>query len=62
MGSGSSDPTKISFYGHQMQLQDLVDALRENRPPAVEGREARNAVALIRALYASAESGAPVKI
>ena len=62
MGSGSSDPTKISFYGHQMQLQDLVDALRENRPPAVEGREARNAVALIRALYASAESGAPVTI
>ena len=62
MGSGSSDPTKISFYGHQMQLQDLVDALREHRPPAVEGREARNAVALIRALYASAESGAPVKI
>jgi len=62
MGSGASDPTKISFQGHQMQLQDLVDAVRENRPPAVEGREARNAVALIRALYASAERGAPVKL
>jgi predicted dehydrogenase len=61
MGSGSSDPTKINFQGHQMQLQDLVDAIHQNRTPAVEGREARNAVALIRALYASAESGVPVK-
>jgi predicted dehydrogenase len=62
MGSGSSDPTKINFQGHQMQLQDLVDAIHQNRTPAVEGREARNAVALIRALYASAESGAVVKL
>jgi UDP-N-acetyl-2-amino-2-deoxyglucuronate dehydrogenase len=62
MGSGSSDPTKINFYGHQLQLQDLVDAIQQNRRPAVEGREARNAVALIRALYQSAETGAPVKV
>ena len=60
--SGSSRPDSISFVGHQMQLQDLVDSIRENRRPAVEGREARNAVALIRALYASADSGAPVKL
>ena len=62
MGSGATDPTAINFYGHQLQLQDLVDAVRENRQPAVEGREARNAVALIRAIYASAERGAPVKV
>jgi UDP-N-acetyl-2-amino-2-deoxyglucuronate dehydrogenase len=62
MGSGASVPDKINFYGHQLQLQDLVDAVRTGGKPAVEGREARNAVALIRALYASAESGKPVKI
>ena len=62
IGGGASDPTKISFLGHQLQLQDLVDAVRENRKPALEGRDARNAVALIRALYASAESGKPVKL
>ena len=62
MGSGAADPTAINFYGHQLQLQDLVDAVLNNRKPAVEGREARNAVALIRALYASAESGKPVKL
>ena len=62
MGSGASVPDKINFYGHQLQLQDLVDAVRNNTKPAVEGREARNAVALIRAIYASAESGKPVKV
>ena len=60
--SGSSRPDSISIVGHQMQLQDLVDSIHENRKPAVEGREARNAVALIRALYASADKGAPVKL
>lgn len=62
IGGGASDPTKISFYGHQLQLQDLVDAIREKRKPTLEGRDARNAVALIRALYTSAESGKPVKL
>jgi predicted dehydrogenase len=61
LGSGASDPKAISFEGHRRQIQDLVDALRENRPTAVDGREARKAVALIRALYASAESGAPAR-
>lgn len=62
IGGGASDPTSINFYGHQLQLQDLVDAIRANRKPALEGRDARNAVALIRAIYASAESGKPVTI
>ena len=62
MGSGASAPDKINFHGHQLQLQDLVEALREGRAPAVEGREARHAVALIRALYASAERGTPVAL
>jgi predicted dehydrogenase len=44
------------------QIQDLVDSLRDNRPVAIDGHEARKAVALIRALYASAACGAPVKL
>jgi predicted dehydrogenase len=62
MGSGATNPTAINFYGHQLQLQDLVDSVHENRKPAVEGKEARNAVALIRAIYESAEAGKPVKV
>jgi UDP-N-acetyl-2-amino-2-deoxyglucuronate dehydrogenase len=62
LGTGASAPNAISFVGHQRQMQDLVDALREGRAPALDGREGRKAVALVRALYASAASGLPVKL
>lgn len=60
LGTGASAPNAISFVGHQRQIQDLVDALRAGHAPALDGREGRKAVALIRALYASAERGVPV--
>jgi predicted dehydrogenase len=62
LGSGASAPNAISFEGHRRQIQDLIDAVRENRPVAIDGHEARKAVALIRGLYASAERGGPVKL
>jgi predicted dehydrogenase len=62
MRSGASAPDQIGYHGHLLQIQDFVAALREGRPPAVDGREARKAVALIRALYASAERHAPVTL
>ncbi|MDI1248089.1 MAG: Gfo/Idh/MocA family oxidoreductase [Lacunisphaera sp.] len=62
LGSGASDPKAISTEGHRRQLQDLVDALRADRAPAIDGREGRKAVAFVHALYASAESGQPVKL
>ena len=62
MRSGASAPGEISFEGHRRQIQDLIDAVREDRPVAIDGHEARKAVALIRGLYASAESGAPVRL
>lgn len=62
LGSGASNPSAISTEGHRRQLQDLVDALREGRAPALDGREGRKAVALVRAIYESAESGRPVKL
>ncbi len=62
LGSGASKPDAINFVGHQRQLQDLVDALRTGRAPALNGHEGRKAVALVCALYASAAAGAPVKL
>ena len=59
---GSSSPTRISIEGHVRQIQDLIEGLRENRPLALEGSEGRKAVALVNALYASAESGKPVPV
>lgn len=62
LGTGASAPNAISIVGHRRQIQDLVDALCEGRAPAVDGHEGRKAVALVRALYESAASGAPVKL
>jgi len=62
MASGAGSPNAISHHGHLRQIQDLIDSLRESRPLAINGHEARKAVALICALYASAQQGAPVKL
>ena len=62
LGSGASEPGAISFEGHRRQIQDLIDAIRDERPVAIDGREARKAVALIRGLYLSAERGVAVTL
>jgi predicted dehydrogenase len=62
LGSGAGSPGAISIEGHVRQLQDFIDALRENRPPVIDGREGRKAVALVEALYQSAERGVPVRL
>lgn len=60
--SGAGAANAISYAGHQRQIEDLVLALRHHRPLALDGREGRKAVALVEALYRSAETGAPVTL
>ena len=62
MKMGSSAPNQMSHHGHLRQIQDMVEALRADRPLLVDGREARQAVAFVRAVYESAESGRPVRL
>jgi predicted dehydrogenase len=61
-GSGAANPMAINFEGHRRQIQDFIDGIREKRPFFIEGAEARKAVALVRAIYDSADSGQPVRI
>jgi len=62
IGGGASDPRAISTEGHRMQLQDMVDAIREKREPRIPGREGRNAVEIILAVYRSAKEGKAVRL
>jgi predicted dehydrogenase len=41
-------------------MEDFVAAVRSGRAPAVPGAEARRAVEIVLAVYASARSGGPV--
>lgn len=59
---GAADPKAISHEGHRRQLADFVEAIRDNRPPAVDGREGRKAVQLICAIYESNRTGRVVAI
>jgi len=62
MGSGAAAPMNIRMEGHQRQIQDFIDGIREKRPFFIEGVEARKAVVLVRAIYDSAASGKPVRL
>lgn len=59
---GAADPKAISFVGHQLQLQDFVDAVAEGRRPKVDGAEGRRSVEVILALYQAANSGVSQKL
>lgn len=59
---GAADPKAISHEGHRRQLADFVAAIRDNRAPAVDGREGRKAVALIAAIYESQRTGRAVEV
>ncbi len=58
---GAGDPSAIGFEGHRRQLADFVQALSEDREPFINGIEARKSVAVITAIYRSAESGLRTK-
>ena len=50
---GASDPAAISHVGHQRQLEDLLRALDTGGDVLCDGREGRQAVEIILAVYRS---------
>lgn len=56
-GAGAADPAAIDFTWHQKNFEDAVQALKEGRSPAIDGTEGRRAIALLNAIYRSAELG-----
>ncbi|NLN79254.1 MAG: Gfo/Idh/MocA family oxidoreductase [Armatimonadetes bacterium] len=61
-GSGSTSPMAITAIGHKAQINDMVDAINQDRPPVVDGREARKSIEIISAIYQSSRSLAPVRL
>jgi predicted dehydrogenase len=55
-GGGVSDPRAISDIGHLRQLLDIIKAVDNGHPPAIDALEARKAVELVLAIYASARN------
>lgn len=61
-GSGAADPMAIGFEKHRRQIVDLIEAIRTGRSPAIRGEEARRSVEIVRAIYRSAATNAPVTL
>jgi predicted dehydrogenase len=47
---------------HAMQIEDFVGALREDREPAVTGRDAIRSLEIIQAIYVSSRTGTTVEL
>jgi predicted dehydrogenase len=61
-GGGASDPTAIGHHGHAIQFRDFLEAVKKNRPPAIDGYEGRRSVEIILGVYKAAETGKVVKL
>lgn len=53
---GGNDPAAISHRGHRKNLEDVIQAIQEGREPEVSAHVARKPVALVRAIYESAQN------
>ena len=61
-GGGASDPAAIGHHGHAKQFHDLLEAIKKDREPSVNGPEGRRSVEIILGIYKSAETGRPVEL
>jgi UDP-N-acetyl-2-amino-2-deoxyglucuronate dehydrogenase len=52
----ASSAAVTDFRGHQAVLEDFLQAIEQNRPPACDGLEGRRSIALIEAIYRVAKT------
>lgn len=58
--SQAEDPPSVYGFGHRNLILDFIQAVREDREPAVPGEEGRKALEIILAIYKCQETKAPV--
>lgn len=56
-GSGAGDPTAIWGEQHRLQIEDFVQAVRDDREPFITGEMALEPLKVILAIYRSGKSG-----
>ncbi len=63
--TGAADPRsglEHAVGAHVVQITDVLRAIEEDRPPMIDGPEARKAVEVILAMYRAGETGQPVTL
>ena len=55
VGSAASNPQAIGFIGHQVLIQDMIEAGINDRDPLIPGEEGKKALKIILAIYRSSK-------
>ena len=58
--SQEGDPPNVYGFGHRELILDIIQAIREDREPAIPGEEGRKALEIILAIYKCQETKEPV--
>jgi UDP-N-acetyl-2-amino-2-deoxyglucuronate dehydrogenase len=61
-GGTAADPAAVATTSHALQIADMIEAIRDDRPPLLDGETARHAVDVILGVYEAAQSGEEVLI
>jgi predicted dehydrogenase len=59
--SQEDDPDSVYGFGHIPLFKDMLDAIKENREPLINGTEGKKGMSIILAAYKSRLTGLPVK-
>lgn len=58
----SENPPNVYGFGHTPLYKDVIDSIKNDRQPFVDGYAGRRALELVLAIYKSAAEGKPVKL
>lgn len=61
LASQEGDPDTVYGFGHTPLFSDMINAIRENREPLINGEEGKKGMSIILAAYKSRLTGMPVK-
>lgn len=56
------NPPNVYGFGHKVLYADMIDAVKNDRAPSVDGEAGRRALEMVLAIYKSAVEGKPVKL
>jgi UDP-N-acetyl-2-amino-2-deoxyglucuronate dehydrogenase len=56
------DPPTVYGYSHQLVIADMIEAIQQDRQPAINPAEARSSLALVLSIYESAGSGMEITL
>ena len=62
IGTAATGAADFAYFEHQYLIEDMIAAIREDRPPRVTGHDGRGSLKIALAMYRSADEGKIVEL